>query len=135
MSAAKYTPESLESLLNSLSQTEAEPDHTEILKHANNVIKTSKGDPRALHTKAVALLRLDRHEDALKLFEGPEGKKLAGIADLEHAYCLYKVGKLQEAVELAKGASTSGTSSRALKHISAQAVGYLPQSGRCELIV
>jgi signal recognition particle subunit SRP72 len=123
MSAAQYTPETLEALLSSLTKT-ADPSHEEILKHANHVLKTSKGNTLALHTKAVAYLHLDRHEDALKLFESADGKKLAGVADLEHAYCLYKVGKLEEAVALAKKAG-EGEHGRAFNHISAQAVGLL----------
>ncbi|KAF8533156.1 hypothetical protein BDD12DRAFT_919352 [Trichophaea hybrida] len=121
MSAKLYTPDSLESLLKKLSLTDDGPDHEEILKHANNVLKSSKGNTHALHTKVVALLNLDRHEDALRVFTSNEGQKIADVAVLERAYCLYKVGKLQEAVELSQTAAASDQSARALKHIAAQA--------------
>lgn len=119
MPASQFSPDSLESLLKNLAITDDGPDHEEILKHANNVLKSSKGHPRALHTKVVALLNLDRHEDALRVFTSPDGQKIAEVAVLERAYCLYKVGKLQEAVELAQ---KGGQNSRGLKHIAAQAV-------------
>ncbi|KAI5817418.1 signal recognition particle protein [Pyronema omphalodes] len=119
MAAAQYTPESLDTLLQQLSLSEdAAPNHEEILKHANNVLKKSKGNPRALHTKVVALLNLDRHEDAFKVLASQEGQAIADIAILERAYCLWKLGKPQEAVDWVKKAPTS---SRGLKHITAQA--------------
>jgi signal recognition particle subunit SRP72 len=122
MSAIQYSPDSLESLLKNLSLTDNGPDHEEILRHANSVLKSAKGNPRALHTKVVALLNLDRHQDALKVFTSPEGRTIAEVAVLERAYCLYKVGKLQEAVELAQKAQVDAQTARALKHIAAQAV-------------
>jgi signal recognition particle subunit SRP72 len=125
MSATQYSPDSLEYLLRNLSLSDNSPDHEEILRHANSVLKSSKGNPRALHTKVVALLNLDRHEDALKVFTSPEGQKIADVAVLERAYCLYKVGKLQEAVELAQKAQVDAQTARALKHIAAQAVSHL----------
>ena len=125
MSAAPYTPDSLESLLKNLSLSEDAPDHEEILKHANNVLKSSKGNPRALHTKIVALLNLDRHEDALRVFTSSDGKKVLDIAVLEHAYCLYKVGKLQDALDLSQKIPADNPNARALKHIAAQTVSWL----------
>lgn len=122
MPASQFSSDSLESLLKNLSVTDDGPNHEEILKHANNVLKSSKGHPRALHTKVVALLNLDRHEDALKVFTSPDGQKIAETTILERAYCLYKVGKLQEAVELAQ---KGGQDSRGLQHIAAQAVSPL----------
>lgn len=126
MSATPYTPDSLESLLKKLSLTEDAPDHEEILKHANNVLKSSKGNPRALHTKVVALLNLDRHEDALRVFTSNNDKIFLDIAVLEHAYCLYKVGKLQDALDLSQTVLAANPNARALKHIAAQTVSYTP---------
>jgi signal recognition particle subunit SRP72 len=118
----QYSPDSLESLLKDLSLSDDGPDHEQILRHANSVLKSAKGNPRALHTKVVALLNLDRHDDALKVFAGADGQKIADVAVLERAYCLYKVGQLQEAVELAQKAEVDAQNARALKHITAQAV-------------
>ncbi|KAH8805596.1 hypothetical protein F5884DRAFT_799947 [Xylogone sp. PMI_703] len=102
--------------LSSLLRSATIDDHEEILKAANAVLKTSKNDPKALHTRVIALLNLDRFEDALRaLDEG--GDKLSQECVLEQAYALYKTGKLVEAEELARGVSSS---ERGLKHVAAQ---------------
>jgi len=88
-------------------------DHEEVLKAANAVLKTSK-TPDALHTRVVALLKLDRFEDALRSLDDG-GDKLAERCSLEKAYALYKTGKLEEAAALVQGKEGRG-----LKHVSAQ---------------
>ncbi|KAH8589317.1 hypothetical protein B0O99DRAFT_336417 [Bisporella sp. PMI_857] len=88
-------------------------DHEEVLKAANAAIKATKS-PEAFHSRVVALLKLDRFDDALRaLDEG--GDKLAERCVLEKAYALYKTGKLEEAEKLAKGSERRG-----LKHVAAQ---------------
>lgn len=89
-------------------------DHEEVLKAANAVLKSSKGDQDALHTRVVALLKLDRFDDALRALDDG-GDKLAERCVLEKAYALYKTGKLDEAGELVAGAQKRG-----LKHVAAQ---------------
>lgn len=89
-------------------------DHEEVLKAANAALKSSKGNQDVLHARVVALLKLDRFDDALRAFD-EAGDKLAERCVLEKAYALYKVGKLSEAEELA-----SGSSRRGLKHVAAQ---------------
>ncbi|KAJ5038181.1 uncharacterized protein L3040_007049 [Drepanopeziza brunnea f. sp. 'multigermtubi'] len=100
--------------LNALLRGTTIEDHEEVLKAANAVLKTSKGDPDALHTRAVALLKLDRFADALRALDDG-GDKLAGRCVLEKAYALYKTGQLAEAHRLVQGASKRG-----LKHVAAQ---------------
>jgi signal recognition particle subunit SRP72 len=89
-------------------------DHEEILKAANAVLKTSKSDTNALHTRVIALLKLDRFNDALRALDDG-GDKLAAHCILEKAYALYKTGKLSEAEELVLGSDRRG-----IKHIAAQ---------------
>jgi signal recognition particle subunit SRP72 len=89
-------------------------DHDEVLKAANAVLKSSKINPEALHTRVVALLKLDRFNDALRALDDG-GDKLAETCVLEKAYALYKTGQLAEAEELAQGGNTRG-----LKHVAAQ---------------
>lgn len=89
-------------------------DHDEVLKAANAVLKSSKGDQDALHTRVVALLKLDRFDDALRALDDG-GDKLAERCVLEKAYALYKTGKLEEAEKLVQGAQKRG-----LKHVAAQ---------------
>ncbi|KAJ4363487.1 Signal recognition particle subunit SRP72 [Neocucurbitaria cava] len=106
---------STKSLSSLLGQTTLD-DHDEILKAANAAIKKSKADLDAQHAKAVALLHLDRYEDALKVFE--ETKGLQEKAHFEYAYALYKTGNAAKAVEIA-GAGPKA--SRGTKHMLAQA--------------
>lgn len=89
-------------------------DHEEVLKAATAVLKSSKTNQNVLHTRVVALLKLDRFDDALRaLDEG--GDNLAERCVLEKAYALYKTGQLAEAEELAQNASRRGS-----KHVAAQ---------------
>lgn len=103
----------LSSLLSRTSVT----DHEEILKAANNALKQSKKDPEAQHVRAIALLKLDRYEDALRALE-EGGDAVKSRARIEHAYALYKTGKLEEAVEIAS--VQSGATERGLQHVLAQ---------------
>lgn len=92
-------------------------DDEEVLQASNAALKASKGNLQAQHVKVVALLKLDRYEDALRLLEA-SGSHLQDVVQLEHAYALYRVGKLKEAQETAK----SITESRGARHVEAQAV-------------
>jgi len=76
-----------------------------VLKAANAVLKSSKINPEALHTRVVALLKLDRFNDALRALDDG-GDKLAETCVLEKAYALYKTGQLAKAEELAQGGNT-----------------------------
>ncbi|KOS17327.1 Signal recognition particle subunit SRP72 [Escovopsis weberi] len=91
-------------------------DHEEIIKAANVAIKADPADDAAKHTKVVALLKLDRFDDALRLIDG-HGTQLQGLCALEKAYALYKVGKLAEADALIKA---TGLEKRSMRHIAAQ---------------
>ncbi|KAK1594060.1 SRP72 RNA-binding domain-containing protein [Colletotrichum navitas] len=75
-------------------------DHEEVLKVANATLKVSKSDIIAQQTRVVALLKLDRFDDALRAI-ADGGSKLEDATLLEKAYALYKTGKLQEAREIA----------------------------------
>lgn len=91
-------------------------DHEEVIKACNVALKQSKGDILATHVKAVALLKLDRFDDALRLYdEGGDAIKKRG--QLEYAYALYKIGELENARKLVQGEKSRGA-----RHIEAQAV-------------
>jgi signal recognition particle subunit SRP72 len=109
---------SLKSLSALLAQASIE-DHEEVLRAANADIKKSKADVDAQHSKAIALLHLDRFEDALKVFE--DVKELQSRAQFEYAYTLYKTGDAAKAVQIAQG-SGAKASDRKTQHILAQAV-------------
>jgi signal recognition particle subunit SRP72 len=89
-------------------------DHDEVLKAANAVLKSSKKDFDTLHTRIVALLKLDRFDDALRALDDG-GDKLAERCILEKAYALYKTGKFEEAERLVGVAEDRGS-----KHVAAQ---------------
>lgn len=106
------TAKSLSALL---AQTSLD-DHDDVLKAANAAIRKSKADLDAHHAKAVALLKLERYEDAVKVFE--DVPALQEKARFEYAYALYRSGNATKAVQVA-GADDS---SRGMKHVLAQAV-------------
>ncbi|KAI4205570.1 MAG: hypothetical protein LQ350_000349 [Teloschistes chrysophthalmus] len=102
--------------LNALLQRASIDDHDEILKACNASLKQSKKDLSAQHAKFVALLKLDRYEDALKVLESA-GRDLVDQVQLEKSYALYKTGQLSEAASIAKAI----TDDRGARHVEAQA--------------
>ncbi|KAJ5959237.1 uncharacterized protein N7479_006387 [Penicillium vulpinum] len=101
--------------LASLLQRASIDDHEEVLQSCNAVLTKSKSDLQAQHMKVVALLKLDRYEEALKTFQAA-GDALKQSAGLEYAYASYKCGKLEEATE----ALTRVASGRGANHLEAQ---------------
>lgn len=96
-------------------------DHSEALKLANAAIKASKPNSDHLlpaqHARVVALLKLDRFEDALRaLADG--GNALRELCVLEKSYALYKTGELAAAEELLERAAVNAN--RGAKHVAAQ---------------
>ncbi|EFX01135.1 signal recognition particle [Grosmannia clavigera kw1407] len=128
--------------LNSLLRGTRIEDHEEALKLANGAIQAARASSgageqlaTAQHTKVVALLKLDRFDDALRaVAEG--GDALATRCVLERAYALYKTGELAEAETLLKAderlssSSSSISISRALKHVAAQVAYRAEKFGR-----
>jgi signal recognition particle subunit SRP72 len=101
-------------------------DHKEVLKLANAAVKASKTNLDAHHTRVVALLKLDRFDDALRaIAEG--GRALESRCILEKAYALYKSGQLQEARETADKATSTQAASRPFRHLRAQ-IAYRAES-------
>lgn len=92
-------------------------DHEEILKICNAALKLSKGDLQLQNTKFVALLKLDRYDDALRILE-ENGDKLKKQAEVGRAYALYRTGRLEEATNIAKGILND----QGATHVEAQAV-------------
>ncbi|QKX64211.1 uncharacterized protein TRUGW13939_11384 [Talaromyces rugulosus] len=102
--------------LSQLLQRSSIEEHDEVLKACNAALKKSKTDLQAQHAKVVALLKLDRYEDSLRLLE-EAGDALKSKAPIEYAYALYKCGRLSEAAEVAASSATG----RGAKHVEAQA--------------
>jgi signal recognition particle subunit SRP72 len=93
--------------------------HEDILKAANASLKKSKSDATAQRTRVVALLKLDRFEDALRAFD-EGGDSLKEQCALEYAYALYKCGELDRAREVSQKHATDGV--RGILHIAGQIV-------------
>ncbi|KAL1860480.1 hypothetical protein VTK73DRAFT_7303 [Phialemonium thermophilum] len=114
------------SALNSLLRTASIADHDEALRLANAAIRASRAGSAeqliAHHAKVVALLSLDRFDDALRALAAG-GTALEQRCRLERAYALYKTGVLAEAEALLKEHDDQGGSagpSRGLRHLAAQ---------------
>lgn len=89
--------------LSALLRASSIDDHEEMLRAANAAIKANNSDVAAEHTRVIALLKLDRFDDALRaIAEG--GTKLNALCVLEEAYALYKTGKLDEATSVLQAA-------------------------------
>ena len=104
------------SVLSSLLQRSSIEDHEEVVKACNAALRESKTDGATQQVKVVALLHLNRFDDAIRLFE-EGGEKLKSRAQLEYAYTLYKTGQLEQAEQIA-----GKLDSRGAKHLEAQAV-------------
>ncbi|KAL2019975.1 hypothetical protein VTK56DRAFT_8975 [Thermocarpiscus australiensis] len=117
--------------LNSLLRSASIDDHAEALDLASAVVRAAAGRgadlATAQHARVVALLKLDRFDDALRaIAEG--GDALEGTCVLEKAYALYKTGDLDgaEAVLLRDAAAGAGAGAgaarvqRGLKHVAGQ---------------
>lgn len=102
--------------LSSLLQQATITDHEEVLKACNAALKTSQNDVEVLHLRAVALLKLERYEDALRILN-TEDQQLQERTQFEKAYALYRTGRLEEAKAISRGV----TSAIGAKHVLAQA--------------
>jgi signal recognition particle subunit SRP72 len=99
-------------------------DHEEILKASSAALKKSRTDVQAQHAHAVALLKQDRYDEALRFIQDC-GQPLQERAALEHAFVLYKTGQWEEALNTLEGASGRGA-----QHLEAQVQYRLENSAR-----
>lgn len=91
-------------------------DHEHILGQANDILRQSPHDLHAQHIRVVALLKLDRYDEALDVLNGGN-ESLKNQAQLAWAYALYKTGRMTEAEEVI---AQSTDQARGLKHVEAQ---------------
>ena len=100
---------SLQSLLSSPT-----PSADAILNAADTTLKSTPTSSTAQRARIIALLHLDRYRDALDTLTS--ASDILPSTPLEHAYALYKLGRLDEARDICKNQS-----SRGLQHVAAQA--------------
>ncbi|KAM0340171.1 hypothetical protein ACHAPQ_001229 [Fusarium lateritium] len=110
-------PQDPAAALSALLRQSSIEDHDEVLKAANAALKANKSDVDSQHTRIVALLKLDRFEDALRAIADASPILHSRIA-LENAYALYKTGKLSEATAILQSAGIQ--KKRGLQHAAAQ---------------
>ncbi|EHA57026.1 hypothetical protein MCOR02_004388 [Pyricularia oryzae] len=113
------------SALNSLLRGTEIDDHDEVLRLANAAIRSSSSPSSpefrtAQQAKVVALVKLDRYDDALRTI-ADGGDRLATDCALENAYSLYKTGQLDAAAQVCTNFNTGHSSSmRGARHVAAQ---------------
>ncbi|KAF4960583.1 hypothetical protein FGADI_845 [Fusarium gaditjirri] len=110
-------PQDPAAALSALLRQSSIEDHDEALKIANAALKANKNDVDSQHTRIIALLKLDRFDDALRAIADGSPALHARIA-LEHAYALYKTGKLNEATSVLQAFGLE--KKRSLRHVAAQ---------------
>ena len=103
-------------------------DHQEILQECDKALKKSKNDANSQHSKVVALLKLDRYDEAIQFIESTD--ELKEKAPFEYAYALYKNGRFQEAAET----MSQLKSHRGAQHVEAQARYRIEQAARASEI-
>lgn len=103
--------------LNRLLKGASIDDHEEILAAATEALKASPTDTSLRTTQIVALLKLDRFDDALRAIDTSR-VDLQQTCMLERAYALYKTGKLAEARDCLRPAVAA--KDRAALHLDAQ---------------
>lgn len=109
-------PSNSASRLSALLQSSSLVDDNEVLAAANQSIKADKDNLVAHHTKIVALLKLDRFQDAITAISDG-GSALQSQCAMEKAYALYKTGKIDDA---SKTISSTSASDVGFKHLAAQ---------------
>ncbi|KAF5841478.1 hypothetical protein DUNSADRAFT_12643 [Dunaliella salina] len=86
----------LDSLWQQLSQSIADQDHKAALQAADTILGQQPKDEDAYRAKLAALLQLSDWEKALQLISKSTGA--GGSLQFEKAYCLYRMGKIEEAL-------------------------------------
>lgn len=107
------------SALTSLLARTSIDDHDAALSTADAALKASPTSIPAQHTKVIALLRLERYDDALRVIASGGDELEAGCV-LGKSYALYKTGALDEAFALLKKYENAQGSDRALRQVAAQ---------------
>ena len=97
-----------------LTKLEKNHDFDKALKVCNKILNVDPKDETAFHCRMVCLMQLSKFEDALKQIRDTHFK-----IDLifEEAYCLYRLNKPEEALEILENASNK---SDKVKELQAQ---------------
>ncbi|KAJ3019949.1 Signal recognition particle core component [Thoreauomyces humboldtii] len=111
-------------------------DHADTLKIADEILRQSKHDPDALQAKAVALIKQEQYTSALTALHAAPAHVREELI-LEHAYCLYRTHRLDDAMALVRKhrERTEGdlgdAGARSLSHLEAQLLYRLEKYDEC----
>ena len=98
-----------------LSKLEKSQDYDKALKICNKILNVAPKDETAFHCKMVCLMQTGKFDDALKQILDTHFTDLD--LTFEHAYCLYRLNKPEESLEILKA---SNSKSDKVKELRAQ---------------
>lgn len=107
---------SLSDLFSRLTLAASSNDFERALEISNQLLKASPNDSRAAKQKIIALIKLDKYNDALAFLEECTFLNRKDTI-LEKGFCLYKLGKGSDAQKILEEGS-----GRAIQHVRAQNV-------------
>ncbi|CAG8463295.1 8731_t:CDS:10 [Paraglomus occultum] len=91
-------------------------DYNKALKHIDKILKQNPNDVDALHCKVITLIKLEKYQNALDVVTN---HFVEDQLIFERGYCLYRLNRWSEVLELTTKFNTSGK--RELGHLKAQA--------------
>ena len=94
-------------------------DDSEAYEIATAAVQVNINDQFAHHTRIVALLKLDRFQDVIRVLEHAPSK-IQHVCRLEKAYALYKLGSLTSAYHVLESLQANNNSERGVNHLAAQ---------------
>ncbi|CAM9537632.1 unnamed protein product [Ectocarpus sp. 6 AP-2014] len=106
-------------------------DFDKAVQLCNTVRSKSPDDIDAIRVKCLCLIHQDKYDKALQSASG----KHKVVLSPERAYCLFRLGRLEEALEVSRAGESSGSGggdskrARALRHLEAQALYRLGRHG------
>ncbi|KAJ3315723.1 Signal recognition particle core component [Blyttiomyces sp. JEL0837] len=86
-------------LFNDINRLLADDDHASVLTACDKILKHSKNDLDALNIKVIALIKLDRFEDAVHVLDKAPSALQEELA-YEKAYCLHRLQRNEECLKL-----------------------------------
>jgi hypothetical protein len=117
-SSGPLTAAGLGQLFSRLSVATSADDFDKVVDISSEILKSAPSDARAAKQKITALIKLDKHKDALQFIQESTFLSSADTV-LERGFCLYKLGKGEEALKvLGEG------SGRGVEHVRAQNVWH-----------
>ncbi|XP_075264910.1 signal recognition particle subunit SRP72-like, partial [Convolutriloba macropyga] len=99
MAASSNKKAELEALFEKLDSQVQAGQLKKASKTVEQVLQLDNVHPTALHMKGALLAQTGKHEDLLKFLEKPSGQRVVQELAFEKAYCLYRLGRFQEALE------------------------------------